>query len=150
MSAGAPGLWRSVMQIDQVSQAPPQLCMLTLPFHGTFFFHCNFIVTGIIVLDETLFYDGVPVWVVTLFDALTGFLNFVRATAGVGKVVLVGHNIESFDAPVLNNMLKDSKVVARILQICQCLYLHTECCIRPWLQTDHSSFLVSGEALWRT
>ena len=36
-SAGAPWLWRSVMQIDKVSQEPARLGMLTAPFHGTFF-----------------------------------------------------------------------------------------------------------------
>ena len=38
ISAGAPWLWRSVMQIDKVSQEPARLRMLTAPFHGTFFF----------------------------------------------------------------------------------------------------------------
>ena len=37
ISAGAPWLWRSAMQIDKVSQEPARLCMLTAPFHGTFF-----------------------------------------------------------------------------------------------------------------
>ena len=37
ISAGAPWLWRSVMQIDKVSQEPARLRMLTAPFHGTFF-----------------------------------------------------------------------------------------------------------------
>ena len=37
ISAGALRLWRSVMQIDQVSQEPARLRMLTAPFHGTFF-----------------------------------------------------------------------------------------------------------------
>ena len=37
ISAGAPWLWRSVMQIDKVSQEPTRLRMLTAPFHGTFF-----------------------------------------------------------------------------------------------------------------
>ena len=46
ISAGAPWLWRSVMQIDKVSQEPARLRMLTAPFHGTFFFHGKFIVHG--------------------------------------------------------------------------------------------------------
>ena len=37
ISAGAPWLWRSIMQIDKVSQEPARLRMLTAPFHGTFF-----------------------------------------------------------------------------------------------------------------
>ena len=37
ISAGAPWLWRSVMQIDKVSQELAWLRMLTAPFHGTFF-----------------------------------------------------------------------------------------------------------------
>ena len=37
ISAGAPGLWRSVMQIGKVSQEPARLRMHTTPFHGTFF-----------------------------------------------------------------------------------------------------------------
>ena len=37
ISAGAPRLWRSVMQIDQVSQEPVRQYMLTVPFHGAFF-----------------------------------------------------------------------------------------------------------------
>ena len=41
--AGAPWLWRSVMQIDKVSQEPARLRMLA-PFHGTFFSHWKFIV----------------------------------------------------------------------------------------------------------
>ena len=63
-------------------------------------------VTGIIVQDETLFHYGVPVEAVTPSDALIGFLDFVRSTAGDGKVVLVGHIIEWFDVPVLSNVLK--------------------------------------------
>ena len=35
--AGAPWLWRSVMQIDKVSQETARLRMLTAPFYGTFF-----------------------------------------------------------------------------------------------------------------
>ena len=46
ISAGAPWLWRSVMEIDKVSQEPARLRMLTAPFHGTFFFHWKFIVRG--------------------------------------------------------------------------------------------------------
>ena len=42
ISAGAPWLWRSVMQIDKVSQEPARLRMLTAPFQGTFFFHWKF------------------------------------------------------------------------------------------------------------
>ena len=37
ISAGAPWLWRNVMQIDKVSQEPARLRMLTAPFHRTFF-----------------------------------------------------------------------------------------------------------------
>ena len=37
ISAGAPWIWCSVMQIDQVSQEPARLRMLTAPFHGTLF-----------------------------------------------------------------------------------------------------------------
>ena len=42
ISAGAPWLWRSVMQIDKVSQEPARLRMLTAPFHGTFFYASAF------------------------------------------------------------------------------------------------------------
>ena len=37
ISAGAPRLWRSVMQIDKVSQELARLRMLTASFHGTYF-----------------------------------------------------------------------------------------------------------------
>ena len=52
ISAGAPWLWRSVMQIDKVSQEPARLRMLTVPFHGTFFFHWKFIVGPVLYLSE--------------------------------------------------------------------------------------------------
>ena len=50
ISAGAPWLWRSVMQIDKVSQEPARLRMLTAPFHGTFFFHWKFIVSALLAI----------------------------------------------------------------------------------------------------
>ena len=59
-------------------------------------------VTGLTVKNSILYHKGQPVNWVTLQEACQGLLEFVQSKS---KPLLVGHNIENFDVPVLYNAL---------------------------------------------
>ena len=64
-------------------------------------------VTGITSRDGVLYHNAKPVAAFSLHEALTGFLNFVQEATGDNKYIIVGHNIERFDLPILHRVLKE-------------------------------------------
>lgn len=65
-------------------------------------------VTGITMRDGVLYHNNVAVNTVTIQDGLESFLEFVQSFAtNDNKPVLIGHNIERFDVPILYNQLKN-------------------------------------------
>lgn len=68
--------------------------------------------TGLRVRNNRMYKDDVEVATTTLHVALTAFLDFIEQCSC--PPVLVGHNIASYDAPVLLHSLKQCGMVAAV------------------------------------
>jgi DNA polymerase III epsilon subunit-like protein len=68
--------------------------------------------TQLDVRGGRLCYRGEPVETVSLFDALTAFIDFLRK---FNKPILTGHNIAAYDVHVLLNAMRPLKLLGEIL-----------------------------------
>lgn len=68
-------------------------------------------VTGIRVSNNALYHNDVVVDTVSLHEALTAFLSFLQQ---FGHPLLAGHNISSYDCPVLIHALRQCKMVGAL------------------------------------
>ena len=75
-------------------------------------------VTGITFHNGILHHNRVPVDAVTPHVALTGFLDFIASLSNDEscQVILVGHNIERFDIPILYNVLRELKMLSEFMK----------------------------------
>ena len=64
-------------------------------------------ITGVTVVGETMFVKGHSVETLSIQSALTGLFGFLKKCQNDKPVVLIGHNIESFDCKVLLNAVEN-------------------------------------------
>ena len=76
--------------------------------------------TGLTVMNNALWYKGERMTTVSLHQALVSFLDFLKMQGE--QIVLIGHNIASYDLPVLIHSLAQVKMVGAFKEVvCGCL-----------------------------
>lgn len=72
-------------------------------------------VTGFTVHDGRLFLRGIPLRTISLVDAVTSFIEFLRSFGN--PVLLAAHNAKRFDAPVLTRVLQQLNIRQEFRQV---------------------------------